>query len=73
MALKTTEEKLAEVQTAVTAVLKNQEYYVDGIRFRRADLETLYKMEEHYQRKYDREQGTRPRVSCGQFGSAASQ
>ena len=69
MALKTTLEQLIEVQTAVTAVLNNQSYTLDGRSVSRAQLSELYKMQKDLQKQYNNENGSRPRVSAAKFGS----
>ncbi len=45
--LKTWGEQLGEVQTAISAVLVNQKYELNGRRLERADLEWLHKREEY--------------------------
>lgn len=44
--LKTYGEQLAEVQTAITAVMKSQRYELGGRSLQRADLEMLNKREQ---------------------------
>ena len=70
MALKTTLEQLLEVQSAITAVLSNQSYTLDGRSVTRAQLKDLYSMQKDLQKQYNKEIGTRPRVSSAKFGSA---
>ena len=68
MALKTTAERLEEVQTAISVVLNSfQSYTISGRSFTRADLETLRKMERELQADLAREQaasrgGARARI-----------
>jgi len=45
--LRTWGEQLGEVQTAISAVLVNQKYELNGRRLERADLEWLHKREEY--------------------------
>ena len=70
MALKTTLDQLLEVQSAITAVLSNQSYTLDGRSVTRAQLKDLYAMQKDLQKQYNKEIGTRPRVSSAKFGSA---
>lgn len=64
MAIKTTTEQLEEVQTAITAVMGNQSYTVDGRTFTRADLSALHDRETVLIRRYNQEVAfVRPRVS----------
>jgi hypothetical protein len=69
MALKTTLEQLMEVQTAITAVLNNQSYTLDGRSVSRAQLNQLYSMQKDLQKQYNNENGARPRVASAKFGS----
>ncbi len=70
MALKTTLEQLTEVQTAITAVLNNQSYTLDGRSVSRANLKELYTIQKDLQKQYNNENGARPRVSSARFGTA---
>lgn len=70
MALKTTLELLTEVESAITAVLNNQSYTLDGRSVSRAQLKDLYSMKKDLQKQYNNEIGLRPRVSSARFGSA---
>ncbi len=70
MALKTTLEQLTEVQTAITAVLNNQSYTLDGRSVSRANLKEIYAMQKDLQKQYNNENGARPRVSSARFGTA---
>ncbi len=72
MALKTTLEQLTEVQTAITAVLNNQSYTLDGRSVSRANLKEIYAMQKDLQKQYNNENGARPRVSSARFGTAFS-
>ena len=63
MAIKTTQEQLEEVQTAISAVMSGQSYDLEGMRVTRADLATLTRREEMLLTRYRRENGTRPRVA----------
>jgi len=69
MALKTALEQLLEVQTAITAVLNNQSYTLDGRSVSRAQLKDLYEMQKELQKEYNNQIGARPRVSSAKFGS----
>jgi len=73
MSLKTTLERLEDVQTAITKVLSGQEYTIDGTTFKRPDLNALVNMEKYYERKYAKEQKTRPSVSYADMSGASSQ
>jgi hypothetical protein len=64
MAQQTTLALLEEVQTAITAVLNNQSYTLDGRSVTRASLAALTMREETLIARYNRENNTtRPRVS----------
>lgn len=52
--LKTYGEQLAEVQTAISAVMTSQRYELGGRTMQRADLEYLHKREQDLQAKLDR-------------------
>jgi hypothetical protein len=75
MAVKTTLAQLEEVQTAITALMTGaQSYTLDGSHtVTRANLSALQAREDVLLRRYLSEQGTRPRVSIGQFGGVASE
>lgn len=62
MALLTTAQRLEQVQTAITAVLLNQSYTIDGRTVTRANLSALDAMEKRLQAQYNREQGTKPAI-----------
>jgi len=69
MALQTTAEQLEAVQTAITAVMSNQSYTIDGRTFTRASLRDLQDREDILLKRYNRETSkNRPRVSKIQFG-----
>ena len=69
MALQTTAEQLEAVQTAITAVMSNQSYTIDGRTFTRASLRDLQDREDILLKRYNRETAkNRPRVSKIQFG-----
>lgn len=65
MAIKTTQEQLEEVQTAISMVMAGQEVTVNGKRFVNADLAALQRREETLLIRYKREQrgGRRPQVT----------
>jgi len=56
MAIKTTLEQLEAVQAAIALCETGQEGSVNGKRYRMADLDVLYKREEHLMARYNREQ-----------------
>lgn len=58
MAIKTTLEKIEEVQAAISAVLKGQAYSQDGRSLTRADLAALRAYEKELLAEYKAEQGT---------------
>jgi len=60
MAIKTVAEQLEEVQAAITAVLLNQSYTLDGRTVTRANLDALQKREEYLTRRYNASTGNRP-------------
>ena len=60
MALKTVAEQLEEVQAAISAVLLNQSYTLDGRSVTRANLEALQTREEYLTRRYAASNGARP-------------
>ena len=68
MALKTTQEQLEEVQTAITAVLTNQSYRLGGRQVVRADLEALQARETYLKKQLAAERGTRPAVMAVRLG-----
>lgn len=67
MALLTTAQRLEQVQSAITAVLLNQSYTIDGRTVSRANLAALDAMERRLQSQYAREQGTKPAVIGSRF------
>lgn len=72
MALLTTEQQLEQVQSAITALLAGaQSYTLDGRTITRASLSTLHDREQVLLRRYNQEQGTKPRVSMARFDIAA--
>lgn len=52
MPVKTTEEQLIEVQTAITAVMAGQSYTIDGVTVTRANLRELTEREKYLQAQY---------------------
>ena len=67
MAIKTTEEQLEEVQTAITAVLNNQSYTIDGRTFTRASLDALEKREKRLKEEYNEDQDNKQVVQSFNF------
>ena len=68
MALKTTLEQLEEVQAAITAVMANQSYTIDGRTFTRARLDDLMSWEERLTNRYNQEVlKNKPRVAKATF------
>jgi len=61
--VKTTEEQLIEVQTAITEVLSGQEAEINGRKLKRADLQYLNEREEQLLSRYRKEQGNRAIMS----------
>ena len=70
MAIKTTTEKLEEVQDAITKVLSSQSYTIGDASVLRARLKTLYEYEQKLIADLAKEQGTSPAVSQAYFGDA---
>ena len=70
MAIKTTTEKLEEVQDAITKVLSSQSYTIGDASVQRAKLKTLYEYEQKLIADLAKEQGTSPAVSQAHFGDA---
>ena len=71
MAIKTIEEQLEEVQSAITALLSGVESYtIDGNTFRRSSLGDLQKREEYLRNKYSQSTGNKPRVAVTRFNGA---
>ncbi len=70
MAIKTTTEKLEEVQDAITKVLSSQSYTIGDASVQRAKLKTLYEYEQKLIADLAKEQGTSPAVSQAYFGDA---
>jgi len=66
MALKTTLEQLEEVQAAISAVMNNQSYQMNGASVTKANLAELTDREETLLARYKREQGTGgPAINIG--------
>jgi len=63
MALLTVAEQLEQVQAAITAVLLNQSYTLDGRTVTRANLDALQRREEYLTKRYKAETGARPVLS----------
>jgi FixJ family two-component response regulator len=59
MAIQTTEEQLEQVQSAITAVLNNQSYTIDGRTFTRAQLSQLEDRETRLKEEYAQDQGNK--------------
>ena len=53
MAIKTTEEQLEEVQTAISKVMTGQSYSIGGRSLTRADLKSLMEREEILLARYN--------------------
>ena len=71
MSLKTPEEQLAEVQSAITALMTGaQSYTLDGRSVTRANLKDLVSYQEMLEKKVNNANGKRPRVASAKFGSA---
>jgi lactam utilization protein B len=69
MAVATTTAQLEAVQSAITAVLANQSYTLDGRTVTRANLSALQQREDILLKRYNREVNkNRPRVSTAHFG-----
>ena len=67
MAILTTAQRLEQVQAAITAVLLNQSYTLDGRTVTRANLSALDAMEKRLLAQYNREQGTKPVIIGSRF------
>lgn len=74
MAIKTAEQRLEEIQTAISGVLASAtaSYTIDGNTFTRHNLDALRRMEQYWLTQYAQSSGGRPRVSVAKFGSAFS-
>jgi hypothetical protein len=71
MAIATTLEQIEEVQAAITAVLNNQAYTLDGRSVTRANLAALTERETLLLDRYNRETArTKPRVSYANLGGS---
>lgn len=66
--LKTWGEQLAEVQEAISAVLVNQRYEINGRYVQRADLEFLNKREQYLIEKYNSEGDVVPQPNAPMRG-----
>lgn len=66
--LKTWGEQLAEVQEAISAVLVNQRYEINGRYVQRADLEFLTKREQYLIEKYNSEGDVTPQPNAPMRG-----
>jgi hypothetical protein len=61
MAVKTTEEQLESVQTAIAKIeAGSQSYTIDDITYSKANIASLYKREERLLARYTTESGNRP-------------
>jgi hypothetical protein len=69
MPILTTAQRLEQVQAAITAVLLNQSYTIDGRTVSRANLSALDAMEKRLLAQYAREQGTKPVAIGSRFDS----
>ena len=66
--LKTWGEQLQEVQTAISAVLVNKKYEINGRSVERVDLEWLQKREEYLVGKYQSEGDVIPQANAPMRG-----
>jgi len=62
MPLKTTAERLEEVQAAISAVTLNQGYNFGGRQVTRADLSQLLMLEKYLKNIYNVEEGNKTRI-----------
>lgn len=62
MPLKSTTERLEEVQAAITAVLLSQSYTLGGRQITRANLDELLVLEKHLEAKLNVESGAKSRI-----------
>jgi hypothetical protein len=62
MPFKSYAEQLIEVQAAITAVMSGQEYEIADRRLKRADLDTLFKMQKYLMPLASREQSGKSRL-----------
>jgi hypothetical protein len=74
MAIKTIEERLEEIQTAISGVLASStaSYTIDGNTFTKLDLDKLRRMEDYWLGEYANSIGSKPRVSAAKFGRVFS-
>lgn len=70
MAIKTTLEKLEEVQAAITKCLNTQSYTIGDASVQRARLKDLRAYESDLESQYNKEQGSTPITSQAYFGDA---
>jgi len=70
MAIKTTTEKLEEVQAAITKTLNTQSYTIGDASIQRAKLKDLREYESALEADLNKENGTTPAVSQAYFGNA---
>ena len=70
MAVKTTLEKIEEVQAAITKALNTQSYTIGDASIQRAKLKDLRDYEKDLLADYNNEQGSAPTVSQALFGNA---
>ena len=52
--------RLEQVQAAIAATEKGQSFVIDGVRYERPDLETLYKRETELENLLAKTNGARP-------------
>ena len=60
--------RLEQVQAAIAATEKGQSFVIDGVRYERPDLETLYKRETELENLLSKTNGTRPFMKTIGFG-----
>jgi hypothetical protein len=70
MAIKTTLEKIEEVQDAITKCLNTQSYTIGDASVQRAKLRDLRAYEADLLTQYNKENGNTPMVAQGYFGNA---
>ncbi len=70
MAIKTTLEKIEEVQAAITKTLNMISYTIGDTSVQRASLKHLREYETQLLAEYNNEQGSTPAVSQAYFGNA---
>ena len=67
MAITSLTTRLEQVQAAIAATEKGQSFVIDGVRYERPDLDTLYQQEQYLENKLAQTNGKRPFMKTVNF------